>query len=559
MEHLRRISVEGLANLVTIGFLEVGQTPEESVEFGLTSFCPARPQLLDHRCRGAMVHVAHKTAGLFIDDRECAGQFPLPPLAIRLARRSQIVDAVEPDARPLADPWIEVSRHCKVEHHQGPPLALSLDASEEFKWHDMVARAGRAHHEVGGGKFPLQAFKRRRPGVDTGCQVIGPGCRPIHDHHIPRPGLAEIPQRFGGHLARAHEQHPLVVEPLKNATGEVGHRHARDRHPLPAKCRLRRDPLGGSQRCLKQARRERPRRAAILRDRPGLLHLRKNLWFPKHHAVETRRHAEQVAHDRIVMFAGEKRPERSGVDPATLGEKRHELFGRRCVDAVLSRGVELNAIAGGEEHALAARKAVTKPRERLGGLLRREGEPLSQRQRHRAVRASDEGQCHGDSSEAVGEATAAAVAGLPCCVVPSTPQAIEAASTARLTSASLAVVRPPSGRERAAAATRAAIANQATTAAIRSTTGSVQGTVSISPRPRLTALSTMPEANPAAAAQAATIGVRAVMLANRSRLGMRKPRTGASLRARRPAWMSHIRPAIAPSTTLTLHTRWRTP
>ena len=119
MEHLRRISVEGLANLVTIGFREVGQTPEESVEFGLASFCPARPQLLDHRCRGAMVHVAHEAAGLLVDDRQCPGQFALPALAVRLARRSEVVAAVEPDARPLADPRIEVPRHREIEHHPG--------------------------------------------------------------------------------------------------------------------------------------------------------------------------------------------------------------------------------------------------------------------------------------------------------------------------------------------------------------------------------------------------------------------------------------------------------
>jgi hypothetical protein len=92
-----------------------------------------------------------------------------------------------------------------------------------------------------------------------------------------------------------------------------------------------------------------------------------------------------------------------------------------------------------------------------------------------------------------------------------------------------------------------------------STTGSVHGTVSRSPLRRFTALSTMPETNPAAAVQAAIAGVRAVIRASRSRLGMRKPASGGCLRASRPAWMSHIVPATAPIATLTLAARLKLP
>ena len=167
----------------------------------------------------------------------------------------------------------------------------------------MVGCAGRADHEIGTGQLVLEVGKRRGGRVEPRGQVASAGGGAIDDDHVPSSGLAEIPQGLGRHLAGADEQHPLVFKPLEHAAGEVGDSHARDRHPLPAEGRLGGDPLRGAERRLKHACRQRARRVAVLGDRPGLLHLRQDLRFAKHHAVEARGHAKQVPCHGLVVFS----------------------------------------------------------------------------------------------------------------------------------------------------------------------------------------------------------------------------------------------------------------
>ena len=92
-------------------------------------------------------------------------------------------------------------------------------------------------------------------------------------------------------------------------------------------------------------------------------------------------------------------------------------------------------------------------------------------------------------------------------------------------------IRSPPGRRRVASTIPSATISQATTRPIRNTTGSFQGTDSGS----LTALSTMPDTNPATAVQAAIPSIRWVTWASLSRLGILKPCVGACLRESRPA------------------------
>ena len=321
VEHLRGIAVEGLADLGTIALAKIRQPAEETVEFGHTRLGPARPQLLDHWRRGAVVHVAHQAAGFLVDDRQRLRQLPLPAVAVGLARGGEVVDAIQPHPRPLADPRIEITGHGEVEHHEWPSFAAALGPHEKVERHNMVAGTGRAHHEISGHQFAYEVVERRRPRVESCREVARPGRSAIDDHDVPRARRPKIPQRLRGHLAGTHEQHPLVVEPLEHTAGKIGDGHARDRDPLTAQRRLRRHPLRRTERRLKHAGRERTGGLAVLGDGPRLLDLREDLRLAEHHAVEAGRHAKQVPHHRLVVLPREQGGQRGRIDSAAFSQE----------------------------------------------------------------------------------------------------------------------------------------------------------------------------------------------------------------------------------------------
>ena len=153
MEELRRIAVEGLADLGPRGVVESRQPPEQPIELRLARLVPARAEPLDHGRRRTVVQITHEPLRFLVDDRERRREFALPALPVGRAGRGEIVDRVEPDARPLADPRIEVARHGQVEHDQRTPGASQLHLRKQFQRHDRRRGSRRAHHQVGGGEF----------------------------------------------------------------------------------------------------------------------------------------------------------------------------------------------------------------------------------------------------------------------------------------------------------------------------------------------------------------------------------------------------------------------
>ena len=102
-----------------------------------------------------------------------------------------------------------------------------------------------------------------------------------------------------------------------------------------------------------------------------------------------------MPYGRFVGFTREQRREQVGVDSPGFSEERDDLLGRRRHCIVFAGSVELDPVARGKNHHLAAWKTFAKTQEGLGGLLRRESQAFAQIQRHRAMRATHEGERHG--------------------------------------------------------------------------------------------------------------------------------------------------------------------
>ena len=220
-----------------------------------------------------------------------------------------------------------------------------------------------------------------------------------------------------GHLPGADEEHPLVVETLEDPAGEVGHGDTGDRKPLAADRRLRGDSLRRSQGRLKHAAGEGAGGLLFLGEGPGLLHLGDDLRLSEHHAVEPGGDAEEMVDGGLVVLAGEHRREQRRIDTPALGEEIDELPRGRWRTVVFAGGIELDAVAGGEEHPFAARETLAEAAQGLGRLFGGEGEPLPQLHGHRPVGSPHEGERHritpGPGGVAVGKAASitAAAAG----------------------------------------------------------------------------------------------------------------------------------------------------
>ena len=143
------------------------------------------------------------------------------------------------------------------------------------------------------------------PGRGTPFHSVGERSGPleiaVEDDDLPCAGVGQVVQRFLGHLAGADHQHALVVEPLEDARGEIGDRHAGDAHAVAMERRFVGDAAGDAEGGLEQAVRHRPGAADFVGQFVGLLHLREDLRFAEDHAVEAGGDAEQVADD-VVAF-----------------------------------------------------------------------------------------------------------------------------------------------------------------------------------------------------------------------------------------------------------------
>ena len=177
----------------------------------------------------------------------------------------------------------------------------------------------------------------------------------IEDRDVADAFVAQIAKRFLGRLAGAQDQSRLVVEPLEDTPGEIGHRHARHADAALMQGRFR-----GHASRRASAPPERPR-ATAARPPPldrrliRLLHLGRNLRFAQHHAVEARRHAEQMPHGRLFLMPVQMFDRFGWIEAVKSGQEIGDLFQRRFRGAFRGR-VNFHAIAGRKQHGLDARK-----------------------------------------------------------------------------------------------------------------------------------------------------------------------------------------------------------
>ena len=141
----------------------------------------------------------------------------------------------------------------------------------------------------------------------------------------------EMLRRQLAHLARAHEQHVLVLQLAEDLARQLD-RDVGDGDRVATDARLRAHALGRGQRAIAQRVEGRAQGARLLRRLVGLLDLPEDLRLADHHRLQAGRDAEGVADGLRVRVAVDDRVQLAPVAGVIAGEERlqrlHRVPGR---------------------------------------------------------------------------------------------------------------------------------------------------------------------------------------------------------------------------------------
>src|SRR5436190_14913909 len=96
------------------------------------------------------MQLRHELLRLVLNDLFCLGPFTLTGVSIGIARFGEIVDAVQINARKVANLWVKITRHGEVQYEQGPLESLRFNSAEHLLGNDRLTSASGAHHQIRG-------------------------------------------------------------------------------------------------------------------------------------------------------------------------------------------------------------------------------------------------------------------------------------------------------------------------------------------------------------------------------------------------------------------------
>jgi hypothetical protein len=191
----------------------------------------------------------------------------------------------------------------------------------------------------------------------------------------------EVPGRERRHLPRPEQQELLALQRREDSAGQL-HRGVAHRDRVAPdvgfgadSLRDRKSPAHRSVQVVARG----PGRACGLE---SVFQLPQDLRLADDHRIQARGHAEEVPHRRLalplveVCRAGRLQP----LAADEVAQRGRHLAGRQTC------AIELDAVAGGEHHALRDPRQPLHRRERAGQVVAQPREPLADRQRGRVVR-----------------------------------------------------------------------------------------------------------------------------------------------------------------------------
>src|SRR5213076_1376680 len=125
-----------------------------------------------------------------------------------------------------------------------------------------------------------------------------------------------------------------------------------------------------------------------------LFHLRQNLSFADHHAVEAGGDGKQMSYEILARVLEEAVEDLVHGEAVKLGQRGDCIVMCGAELWRLAGEIELDPVAGRKEHRLGLRIAAAKARQRFGGLVAIERQSLADLDRRRVVAAADHVEFH---------------------------------------------------------------------------------------------------------------------------------------------------------------------
>ena len=233
-----------------------------------------------------------------------------------------------------------------------------------------------------------------RPSTCCASAVTALG-RAVDDDDLACPGGAQ-----GHGDALAHDTGADDCDAAAVEAGEPFDRHLdrrlTDRRGAAADASLGPGPLADDQRLAEEQVHRGARPALALGDLPRLTHLSEDLGLADDRRVEPGGDLEEMAHGGVVVVRVEVRMQIVGGDVADLAQEVADV-GVGAVE-LLGDGVDLDAVAGADQHDLTHGVATGQPLDSLRQLVDGNRQAFENAQRPAAVVDSDDENRHGTSS-----------------------------------------------------------------------------------------------------------------------------------------------------------------
>jgi len=234
---------------------------------------------------------------------------------------------------------VDIARHRQVEQQHRLVPAVAQGGGDMLPQDHRLACGRGGKHHVGFAQVTLQLGQGQRHATVAGGQVLGMGEGAVGDQQALHPRIAQM---FGDQLdglAGTYQQNGGVFQAGKRVLGNP-HRRGGDRDRVGAHAGIGSRPFGDREGLLEQAVELLADNPAVMRQRPGILHLAQDLRFAQHHRIQPGGDPEQMPDSLTVGMLVQVAIKRAGMVFQPAGQCR----------AILGDRVQLGAVAGGQQH-----------------------------------------------------------------------------------------------------------------------------------------------------------------------------------------------------------------
>ena len=259
---------------------------------------------------------------------------------------------------------------------------------------DAVTGCGARQHDVGRGQHGVELVESVGATTDRVGQRQPTLGRAVGDRDVSHTGAMQGGGDADPHVAGPDHQH-LATGEVAEAIGDHLDRGVADRGGATSDGGFGPGPLADPQGVTEQPVETRSDRTFVPTQLPCAADLPEDFALAEHRRLQPGRHLEEVSRRGVVVLAVEIRVQLVGRQLTGVAQEFADLGVGRVES--LGDGVDLGAVTGAEHRDLAEVVTPGQPGQRLGQVVRGDGDPLQERQRPRAVIDTDDDDGHTDS------------------------------------------------------------------------------------------------------------------------------------------------------------------